>query len=364
MDSSVNVSLADRSYPIWIGTNAIDRQLKQAHGLLSAWKHAVLIHDEHLAAEANRIVATLNQLGVQCQCITIPSGEKSKSIDQLSMIWHRMLEYKADRKSVVIALGGGVVGDLAGFAASTYMRGVRFIQIPTTLLSMVDSSVGGKTGINLPSSKNVIGAFWQPHAVCIDTTLLNSLPAREYNSGLAEIVKYGVILDGDFFSYLEANAAAILNRDSQALIHIVTRSCELKASVVSADERETTGLRAILNYGHTFGHAIEATTAYGTYLHGEAISIGMSMAGHLAVANSMWQQTDLDRQSSLLQRLELPVTLVEPIPTSELLLAMRSDKKTEHGVLQLILPRTIGKVEVVKGISEATVMQSIDANRS
>ncbi|MCU0713935.1 MAG: 3-dehydroquinate synthase [Pirellula sp.] len=364
MDSTVNVSLAERSYPIWIGTNVLANQLHQTQQLLSHWKHAVVIHDEHLASVANQMVGALEQLGVRSDFIKIPSGEKSKCVEQLSMIWEQMLQCKADRKSVVVAIGGGVVGDLAGFAASTYMRGVRFVQIPTTLLSMVDSSVGGKTGINLPASKNIIGAFWQPHAVCIDTRLLNTLPEREYNSGLAEIVKYGVILDAEFFSYLESNAFGILNRDADALNKIIARSCELKASVVSADERETTGLRAILNYGHTFGHAIEATTAYGTYLHGEAISIGMTMAGHLAAKAGMWTAEDLRRQTDLLRGLKLPVVLNEPIPTIDLLSAMRSDKKTEHGELQLILPNRIGHVTVVKGVSESDVIQSIDANRA
>lgn len=363
MDSTVKVLLAERTYPIWIGTNNLESQLRSAAKLLSGWKHAVIIYDEHLEITANIISDSLTRDGLRCSCIRVPSGEMSKSVEKLSMIWGHMLECKTDRKSVVVAIGGGVVGDLAGFAASTYMRGVRFLQIPTTLLSMVDSSVGGKTGINLPASKNVIGSFWQPHSVCIDTHLLSTLPDREYNSGLAEIVKYGVILDADFFSYLESNISGILNREPKVLIHMITRSCELKASVVSADERETTGLRAILNYGHTFGHAIEATTKYGTYLHGEAISIGMTMAGHLAANNGLWTGFDLKRQTDLLTNLKLPVNLKEPISTAELLNAMRSDKKTEHGALHLILPSKIGSVALVKDVEESIVVNSIDANR-
>jgi 3-dehydroquinate synthase len=363
MDSTVKVLLAERTYPIWIGSNELEEQLRKAKELFADWKHAVVIYDEHLDSAVKTISNTLERYGLRTSCVIIPSGEKSKSVEKLSMIWEQMLECKADRKSVVVAVGGGVVGDLAGFAAGTYMRGVRFLQIPTTLLSMVDSSVGGKTGINLPASKNVVGAFWQPHAVCIDTHLLNTLPEREYNSGLAEIVKYGVILDAEFFSYLESHVSGILNREPAVLKHMITRSCELKASVVSADERETTGLRAILNYGHTFGHAIEATTEYGTYLHGEAISIGMTMAGHLAAKRRMWTSEELTRQTALLKSLKLPVTLKEPIATSDLLNAMRSDKKTEHGQLQLILPSKIGSVALIKGVEEQNVIHAIEANR-
>jgi 3-dehydroquinate synthase len=363
MDSTVKVLLAERTYPIWLGSNKLEEQLRNASELFSGWKHAVIIYDEQLESTVQAISSILTSHGLRTNWIRVPSGEKSKSVEKLSMIWEQMLECKADRKSVVVAIGGGVVGDLAGFAASTYMRGVRFLQIPTTLLSMVDSSVGGKTGINLPTSKNVIGAFWQPNAVCIDTNLLNTLPAREYNSGLAEIVKYGVILDAKFFAYLESNISGILSRESEVLIHMITRSCELKASVVSADERETTGLRAILNYGHTFGHAIEATTKYGTYLHGEAISIGMTMAGYLAAKNGMWKGEDFAKQTELLKSLKLPVHLKEPIATAELMNAMRSDKKTEHGALQLILPSTIGSVALVKGVEESIVADAIDANR-
>lgn len=364
MESKVNVLLNERSYPIWIGSKELDSQLDKARSLLTDWKHSVLIFDEHLESVANRIASSFVANGERVDRISIPSGETSKCIEQLARIWQKLLDYRADRKTVVVALGGGVVGDLAGFAASTYMRGVRFVQIPTTLLSMVDSSVGGKTGINLPASKNVIGAFWQPHAVCIDTDLLSSLPDREFRSGLAEIVKYGVILDAEFFAFLEANIDRILERDETVLIRMITRSCELKASVVSADERETTGLRAILNYGHTFGHAIEATTDYGTYLHGEAISVGMTMAGYLAAQRGMWSESEQQRQTHLLRQLELPVSLNAPVTSQEMLQAMQSDKKTEHGSLRLILPSEIGKVDTVSGVPEGDVIAAIEANRT
>jgi 3-dehydroquinate synthase len=277
----------------------------------------------------------------------------------------RLAELRADRKAVVIAVGGGVLGDLAGFLAATWNRGVRFVQVPTTLLAMVDSSVGGKTGINLPSAKNVVGAFWQPHLVWADLTALNSLPDREYRSGLAEVVKYGVILDPRLFAMLEANVDRILDRDPEAVASIVQRSCELKAQVVAADEFETTGLRAILNYGHTFGHALEALTGYGTLLHGEAVSIGMTMAAHLAATLERWPAAMIVRQTELLERLHLPTRIngqaASQATPDRVLQAMQLDKKTEHGQLNLILPTRLGHVETVRGVDPALIAEAIAA---
>jgi 3-dehydroquinate synthase len=229
---------------------------------------------------------------------------------------------------------------------------------------MVDSSVGGKTGINLPKSKNMVGAFWQPHAVVADTHALETLPMREFISGLAEVAKYGVIMDRQFFSYLENNVEQILNRAPGTISYLVQRSCELKADVVSKDERETLGLRAILNYGHTFGHAIEACTSYGQYLHGEAISIGMTMAGKLAVDLGLWGADELDRQSRLLDDLRLPISLDQPVATEDLLAAMQSDKKNEHGNLTLILPDSLGHVSSYRDIPIDEVAAAIGYNRS
>ena len=244
----VQVKLAERSYPIFIGTRTLDHIAVPLGELLTGWSHAIIICDEKIAQTYGKIVEeTLYQSSKRTSLLVVPSGEENKSIANLSQLWSRMLEVKTDRKSVVVAIGGGVVGDLAGFAAASFARGLRFIQVPTTLLAMVDSSVGGKTGINLPSAKNMVGAFWQPHAVWIDTSTLDSLPDREFRSGLAEVVKYGVILDESFFDHLEEHADAILARKHEHIQHIVRRCCELKAQVVSQDERETTGLRAILN---------------------------------------------------------------------------------------------------------------------
>ena len=358
---SVHVDLADRSYTISIGTQTLPNIAEILKGQIASWTHTVLICDERVFSTlGSQVRESLQSEAMRISCLIIPSGEENKSAASLTRLWGEMLSERTDRKSVVVAVGGGVVGDLAGFAAATFMRGLRFVQVPTTLLAMVDSSVGGKTGINLPEAKNMIGAFWQPHAVWIDSQCLQSLPDREFRSGLAEVVKYGVILDEAFFEYLENNAVSILARDSSSLESIVRRSCELKAQVVAADERETLGLRAILNYGHTFGHAIEATTAYGQYLHGEAISLGMMMAGHLAVRLRMWTEDSLLRQQKLLQAFCLPVLRQSSHP-AELMEAMQLDKKTEHGKLNFVLPTKIGHVKTVTGCSPSDVAKSIQA---
>lgn len=361
MTTTVQVDLQERSYRIWIGTDQWDENLSHSLEALQPIQHAFLIWDEHLESIRNAMEIKLAARGVRTQDYQVPSGEGSKSVATLSEIWESMLKARSDRKSVVIAIGGGVVGDLAGFAAATYMRGIRFLQIPTTLLAMVDSSVGGKTGINLPQSKNAIGAFWQPHAVLIDTSVLKSLPEREFRSGIAEIVKYGVILDSGLFDWIEQNVAPILSRDSASLEKLIQRSCELKAHVVANDERETTGLRAILNYGHTFGHAIEAITTYGKYLHGEAIAIGMTMAGWLAAEKGLWLKKDWERQTSLLSQLKLPTRCESGIECEAMLTAMQTDKKNEHGVLNLILPTRLGEVRSVKGLALDDVARAIRA---
>ena len=258
-----------------------------------------------------------------------------------------------------MALGGGVVGDLAGFMAATFARGIPLIQIPTTLLSQVDSSVGGKTGINLPGAKNIVGAFWQPSSVIIDLDTLQTLPDREFRSGLAEIVKYGVILLPDLFDYLETNAQKILAKDSDCLMHIIAESCRAKALVVQEDERETSGRRAILNYGHTFAHALESASGYGVLLHGEAVAIGMHMAALLAHALGRVDAVFVERQRALLQAFDLPIA--NPgLPATELWQIMQHDKKVEHGKLRFVLPNRLGNVEVVPGVEQPAAIQAID----
>ncbi len=359
MMQQVIVELAERSYPIFIGTKSLDAMPAKLSALIADWSHAIVICDQNVLASLGKpIESQLADAGKRTTSIVVPSGEENKSVSNLADLWTQMLNAKADRKSVVVAVGGGVVGDLAGFAAATFTRGLRFVQIPTTLLAMVDSSVGGKTGINLPAAKNMIGAFWQPHAVWIDSSTLDTLPEREFRSGIAEVVKYGVILDPDFFEYLEKNIQAILARSPEQIQYIVRRSCELKAQVVSQDERETTGLRAILNYGHTFGHAIEAKTSYGRFLHGEAIAIGMTMAGELARRMGLWPESCQLRQTSLLRNLGLPTAFAE-VAARDLIAAMQMDKKTEHGKLNFILPTRIGSVKPVSGCPFEDIVQAI-----
>ena len=342
--SSLRVSLGDRSYTIFMSSGNLVGSCRRVVDETAGVSHLVLIADQRVSPLAEAIAEPLLTSGKRIDRILVPSGEAHKSVEQLAALWNRLLELKTDRASLVMAIGGGVIGDLAGFAAASFARGLRFIQVPTTLLAMVDSSVGGKTGINLAEAKNMVGAFWQPSAVVIDTAALATLPDREYRSGLAEIVKYGVILDAELFGYLEAHASAILARQGACLRHIIARSCELKASVVEQDERETTGLRAILNYGHTFAHAIEAATEYGRWLHGEAVAIGMTMAARLAVELKLLAPADAQRQQQLLERLQLPIAQTTIAP-EKLWGLMQHDKKVEQGRLRFILPTRIGHVE-------------------
>ena len=288
------------------------------------------------------------------------AGEKSKSVDVANRLWQGALAAGVHRQTVVVAVGGGVVGDLAGFIAATFARGLDFVQIPTTLLSQVDSSVGGKVGINLPGAKNMVGAFWQPKFVLIDTDVLSTLPDREFRAGLAEVVKYGVILDQPFFEFLEKNVEPINAREPSVLAETIARCCQLKADVVEADERETSGRRAMLNYGHTFGHAIEAITDYGEFLHGEAISIGMLCASRLAVSLSMIDDTVTQRQEKLLKRFGLPTEMPD-LNHDALINAMQHDKKVEHGKLRFILPDRLGNVELVGDVDSDLVRKSMGA---
>jgi 3-dehydroquinate synthase len=277
-----------------------------------------------------------------------------KSTATANVLWDRLADVQADRRTLVVAVGGGVVGDLAGFAAATFNRGLPLLMVPTTLLAMVDSSVGGKVGVNHPKAKNLIGAFHQPAGVWIDTAFLDTLPEREYRSGLAEVVKYGVALDADFFAWQETNTAAILGRDPAALRHVVARSCRLKADVVEKDEREETGLRAVLNYGHTFAHAFETVGGYGAWLHGEAVAAGMVCAARLAERRRLIGTDVVERQLRLLTAFALP-TGPRPWPTEALLAVMRSDKKNVGGRLRLVLPTRLGAAELLEGVTEDEV---------
>jgi 3-dehydroquinate synthase len=326
---------------------------------------ALVVTDAHLASSYGETVReTLAAAGWRTAMHLLPAGEASKSFAILTTIYDALVALRADRKTLVVAVGGGVVGDAAGFAAATYNRGLPFVQVPTSLLAMVDSSVGGKVGINHPKGKNLIGAFHQPLGVLVDPQVLATLSDREYRGGLAEVVKYGVILDADFFAYLESHIAEIEARDPAALATIVGRSCRLKADVVERDEFERTGLRAILNYGHTFAHAFEALAGYGVLSHGEAVSIGMHCASRLAKRRGLVDAAFTTRQQRLLERLHLPTQLPATcvFPVDDVLSRMRLDKKNIAGKLRFILPTRLGEVKLFDDVAEQDVASALEAN--
>jgi 3-dehydroquinate synthase len=344
----IHVNLGPRSYTIAV----VDGEPSVFPPVSSAF----VVTDANAQVHASRVHEQLKASGVRTALTVLPPGENTKRLEMASRLYDELAGFNADRKTTVIAVGGGVVGDLAGFAAATYNRGLPLFMIPTTLLSMVDSSVGGKVGINHPRGKNLIGAFHQPTGVWIDIRLLATLPDREYLSGLAEVVKYGVIMNAPFFEWLEANADAIRRRDPPAVHHLVARSCRFKADVVENDEREETGMRMILNYGHTFGHAFEAIGGYGAWLHGEAIAAGMICASRLAEKRGMIAADLIARQIALLEKFALPVKPMPSWPARDLVDAMIRDKKTQAGKLRFILPTRLGEVIAVDGVPEAEVL--------
>ncbi len=355
----VRVNLPDRAYDIKIGAGILWTIGPDILDLLNL-KHAVVITDANVEKpHATGVAESLKEYGVNVDVLVVAPGEASKSVETADQLWQQMLDRGADRKTAVVAVGGGVIGDLAGFIAATFGRGIPFVQIPTTLLAHVDSSVGGKVGINLPKAKNMVGAFWQPRGVFIDLDMLETLPAREYRSGLAEVVKYGVILDAEFFVYLEEHIDDLNQRNAEVLQYVVARCCQLKANVVEADEREETGARAVLNYGHTFAHAIEAVTGYGEFLHGEAVSIGMLCASRLAEKLGRLNEELTIRQHRLLSAIGLPVRPPDA-SRDQLINAMYRDKKTEHGQLRFVLPSRLGHVELVSDVSLELVRASLD----
>lgn len=353
----VPVNLAERSYDILVDHQQVEH-FGQFARERSQGRQAFLITDENVTQHAPALQQSLESVDFQVKTITLSAGESQKSLEMASRLYDVLAENKADRKAMIVALGGGVIGDLAGFAAATWNRGISLLMVPTTLLAMVDSSVGGKVGINHPAGKNLIGAFHQPLGVCIDTAYLDTLPEREFHSGLAEVVKYGMILDAEFFEYLEDNADAILQRESSAIEHIVAHSCRLKAHVVENDERETKGLRVVLNYGHTFAHAFETVAGYGEWLHGEAVSAGMICASRLAHKRGLIDETITDRQCQLLTKFQLPITTPEG-SMDEMIEVMRRDKKNVAGRIRLILPTRIGEVRLFDDASESEIRETL-----
>jgi 3-dehydroquinate synthase len=355
MSRLLDVQLAERSYPIHIGSGLLaDPELWRP---LLPGRHVLVVSDDHVAPHyLARVRSGLE--GLQSASLILPPGEEEKTLARFSEVIDALAGLRASRDACVIALGGGVIGDLAGFAAACWMRGIAFVQMPTTLLAMVDSSVGGKTAVDLPQGKNLVGAFHQPRAVIADTDTLATLPPRELRAGLAEVVKYGAIFDAGFLDWLDANAEALLAREADALAEAILRSCRYKADVVARDETEQ-GERALLNFGHTFGHAIETAAGYDRFRHGEAVAIGMVVAARLSARLGRAPAADGERLAALLQRFGLPVSIPRELDCTLLLDLMRLDKKALSGRLRLILWKQAGSAEIVAGVEDDAILAAL-----
>ena len=356
----VPVSLGSRSYEIKIAAGLLARLGAECAQLKLGHRCAVITDARVGRRYAAAALKSLDKSGFEPVLITVPAGEKSKCLAMVEKCHNQLAAHRLERKSFIVALGGGVVGDLAGFVAATYLRGIPFVQVPTTLLAQVDSSVGGKTGVNLKSGKNLVGAFYQPRLVLCDLNTLATLPKREFVSGLAEVIKYGIIYDAILFAQLENNLSALLRRDHVTLAAVVARCCEIKADVVGQDETES-GLRAILNFGHTIGHAIENSSGYGKYLHGEAISIGQVAAARLSRAVLGFSTNEVDRIQNVLVQAGLPVRMkLNSARRQKLLRAMKLDKKVSGGEIKFVLAKKIGKVVWSQNVPEAAVETVLD----
>lgn len=352
---SLKVNLGDRSYPICIGSNLLERS-----ELLTQYipgNSALVVSNETVAPlYMDKVEASLSDF--RYETLVLPDGEKYKNLETLNSIYDCLLSNRFDRNTTLIALGGGVIGDITGFAAASYQRGVHFIQIPTTLLAQVDSSVGGKTGVNHPLGKNMIGAFYQPKIVIADTDTLNTLDQRELSAGIAEVIKYGLIRDLQFLEWLEDNVDNLLDRDPEALAYAIERSCRNKAEVVAADEKES-GQRALLNLGHTFGHAIETGMGYGNWLHGEAVATGMVMAARMSEKLGWISREEVNRVIDIIERAQLPVIAPAKMNPERFLELMAIDKKVSDGVLKLVLFKSLGKAVVTSSYSEKALLAAI-----
>ncbi len=359
--SEIKVNLGERSYVIRMGSGI----LCELGGVaLSVGKPAVVavISNPTVARHyADIALSSLRSAGMRAELVLVAAGERYKTLESVRRIYDKLLALKVDRGGMLVALGGGVIGDMAGFAAATYMRGVDFIQVPTTLLAQADASVGGKTGVDLPQGKNLVGAFHQPRAVLIDTSTLKTLPMRELRCGLAEVIKHGIIYDQDLFAALHSSAKDLLARREELLQRVVRRSVEIKRDIVEKDERES-GLRAILNYGHTVGHAIEVVSGYGKYRHGEASAIGMVTEALLAQREGLAAPGMAAAIAGALAALRLPVAMDAGLPTDSLVRAIEADKKTQAGVMRLALPPRLGECAVYS-VSREAVAGAIDAHR-
>ena len=355
--SELRVSLGERSYPILIGAGLLDDASTWA--AVTSHTMAVVTSERVAPLFLARLTHALAQSDKRVLSVVLPDGEGHKNWQTLNLIYDALLAAHCDRQTTLVALGGGVIGDITGFAAATYQRGVPFVQVPTTLLAQVDSSVGGKTAINHPLGKNMIGAFYQPLQVVIDIATLATLPAREFRSGLAEVIKYGFICDVEFLAWLEDNLEKLVARDAVALAHAIRRSCEIKADIVAQDERES-GIRAWLNLGHTFGHAIEVGMGYGAWLHGEAVAAGMVVAAALSAKLGHINPADASRVKALVKRAGLPVTLPR-LGGERYLDLMRVDKKAESGTIRYVLLKSLGEA-FVAAVPDAQVLQVLEAH--
>lgn len=352
---TLTVDLGERSYPIHIGQGLLKRpELFKPH-----------VHGTQVMIVTNTTVAPLYLEtckdafeGFEVAEVVLPDGEQYKNLDTLNLIFDALIEHRFDRKCTLVALGGGVIGDITGFAAASYQRGVNFIQVPTTLLAQVDSSVGGKTGVNHPKGKNMIGAFHQPQAVIVDTDTLDTLEDRQLSAGLAEVIKYGLIRDVEFFEYLETHLPDLMARDKAHLANAIERSCWNKAQVVAADEFEA-GQRALLNLGHTFGHAIEAGMGYGNWLHGEAIAAGMMQAGYMSKLMGHLTDADLQRMAQAFEAARLPIYPPDEMTPEQFLQLMAGDKKVQAGTIRLVLLKAIGKAYVTGDYPQALLLRTL-----
>jgi len=360
---SLDVDLGDRSYPIVIGRGLLDDGALLTRHIAGSGKVAIVTNTTVAPLYLEKVAAPLRAAGREVVTIILPDGEEYKNWQSLNLVFDALLANKCDRKTTLVALGGGVIGDLTGYAAASYMRGVPFVQIPTTLLAQVDSSVGGKTGINHPLGKNMIGAFYQPRAVIADTATLDTLPARELSAGLAEVIKHGAILDAGFFDWIEHNIGKLVARDHDALAHAILRSCEIKSDVVKRDEREG-GLRAVLNFGHTFGHAIENGLGYGQWLHGEAVGCGMVMAADLSHRLGLLDHASVERIRTLTRAAGLPV-LAPDLGLERWIELMEVDKKNEGGAIKFILLKPLGSPSITgapRAQLEATLSACVETS--
>lgn len=355
----LNIDLGERSYDILLGPELLAKVGDSLSKILKPSRIVLITHPFLFQLYGGKILSGIKDQGWATDIIEVPEGETSKTLKQAELIYDRLLELKCDRKSVLVALGGGVIGDLVGFVAATYQRGIPFVQVPTTLLSQVDSSVGGKTAVNHPKGKNMVGAFYQPRLVMADLDTLQSLPKNEFRAGLAEVIKYGVISDARFFEYLEKNAEKILRLDKECLAHIIKTSCSIKAQVVEKDERES-HYRMILNFGHTLGHAIEALTGYSQFIHGEAVAIGMVYAAKLSQQLGRCPEEIPKRIMGLVKKCGLPADFPDLDPQA-VIESLYHDKKTMNNKIKFILVKEIGKIEIVDDMSEADIIKLLQA---